>query len=583
MSDEPASNITAMPKQSHHAPLSRKTTLQDAFDHPQFLARIKQATPKHLSADRMLAVFVQSVQKTPKLRECDVMSLLGAFLSVASVGLEPNTALQHAHLIPFEKNRWDPKTKTRILERVDVQVIFGYQGLLELAYRSGLLKSVHADVVWQGDEFEYWYGTGGMLRHRPMGGVRAEGEIPKSAYMYAAMKHEGEAFEVMPMSDVLAIRNSTQAYSSAMRAKESAAEKGWKLPASYTEAPWVKHFVPMARKTVFRAGSKWLPKSIELAAAVALDELQDRKSAKFSGVIEGSADILTGGIEAIEDDSGQGVDLNAGGFTGYSQQQEREPSKPAETAVQETKQQVQQTPPDTGFQHYLVDAEGEVESDVFTDPGLFAEAFVRLVGQSASPGQVWENNRDAIEAARSHPAAAALLAPAPDAGPTAAIPMRTTGRGADLTGWIKAAKDVIAALTADDLPRWVASNEPIYRPFPASKRLEVSKALAERSTALGVGIPQASPADLLGTAPKPGQTRPEWAADQHAELDRAETSMQVLQHAARIRDMMLQLQGDDVKLWGKLDDAFTARLLDLRRSETFNKPPADDDFPGDRR
>lgn len=225
------------PKRAHHGELSKVTTLQDAFDHPTFINRIKQATPKHLSPDRMLAVFVQSVQKTPKLREVNMMSLLGAFLSVATVGLEPNTALQHAHLIPFAKRMKDPNGKW-VDGRVDVQVIFGYQGLLELAFRSGLLRSVHADVAWKGDEFEFWYGSHGMLKHRPMGGARDEAELPVWAYMHANMKHEGEAFEVMPISDVLAIRDGSQGYQSALRARNQVGPGG-KLPASWTEAPWV--------------------------------------------------------------------------------------------------------------------------------------------------------------------------------------------------------------------------------------------------------------------------------------------------------------------------------------------------------
>ena len=582
------SNVASMPKVSHHAPLSRKTTLQDAFDHPQFLARIKQATPKHLSADRMLAVFVQSVQKTPKLREVDVMSLLGAFLSVASVGLEPNTALQHAHLIPFEKNKWNPQTKKRELERVDVQVIFGYQGLLELAYRSGLLKSVHADVVWAGDEFDFWYGTGGSLRHKPTGGARAEGEMPKSGYMYAAMKHEGEAFEVMPMSDIIAVRNATQAFQSAMRAKEAAAEKGWKVPASFTEAPWIKHFVPMARKTVFRHGSKWLPKSIEMAAAVALDELQDRRSAKFSDVIEGSADVLNGGLEAIEDDSYQG---NAAGtdFTGYSQQDDRElatatPAQDAAPAAQKAVPVPQAAkaataPARPAFQHYIVDAEGEVVDDMITDPGIYAERLIRLFDPSDRKSMVLENNLEAIQAVMAAmPGEAILLqmlldrAVPVDNGPTAAIEMKTNGRGADLGDWIKRAKNVIGTLDADELARWAANNEPVYGPFPASKRLEVSKALAERSTALGVTPPKPQPAaDLLSTKKEVGKTAAQWVDEQTVELDEAETSAAVVAHAERIRQQMEELKDQDAALWRTVNEAFTARLVDLKRSESLNE------------
>ncbi len=234
---ETGGTVGPMPKRSHHMPLSKVTKLQDAFDHPQFFDRIKQATPKHLSPDRMLAVFVQSVQKTPKLAKCNMMSLLGAFLSVASVGLEPNTALQHAYLIPFDKRGKNPDTGKWEVIRTDVQVIFGYQGLLELAYRSGLLRSVHADVVWDTDEFDFWYGSGANLRHKPLGGTRKTGVLPTWAYMHANLKGDSEMFEVMPISDVLAVRDSTQAYQQAIRAHDEANKKGWAPPPPIPRPP----------------------------------------------------------------------------------------------------------------------------------------------------------------------------------------------------------------------------------------------------------------------------------------------------------------------------------------------------------
>lgn len=593
-------NIAPMPKRAHHGKLSQVATLQDAFDHPDFINRIKQATPKHLSADRMLAVFVQSVQKTPKLRDVNMMSLLGAFLSVASVGLEPNTALQHAHLIPFEKKKWNPVTKKRETERIDVNVIFGYQGLLELAYRSGLLRSVHADVVWKADEFDFWYGSGGQLKHKPLGGTRAEGELPLWAYMHANMKAEGESFEVMPMSDVLAIRNSTQAYQSAMWALEDAQKKGWKLPASYTEAPWVKHFVPMARKTIFRAGSKWLPKSIELAAAVALDELQDRRSANFAGVIEGSADVLAGGLEALPDEATDRLDVGLGGSAdspAYSYQDDRpgrtqgwsdpsgQPTSPEHTAPQAG--QTAAGPPGatnpasaTGaqpslpaFEAYLVDAEGEVAADLFTDPGLFAEAFLGLWGvDAAAHPALRENNAEALTAAAAFPEGADLARIA-SGEPDLAIMLVPGPRGPDITGWIKAAKEAIAALDAPTLPRWVAANEPTYRPFPASKRLEVSRAITERAKALGAppppqaGLPLASTAAEPKADPAPTLDDDAWAGEQGVLLGKAKTPDDVLALVERAKERMAQLNTSNPTVWRRVGNLFESRLDMLRNPD----------------
>lgn len=591
MSDQSNTNIAPMPKRATHGKLSQVTSLQDAFDHPDFLARLRQATPKHLSPDRMLAVCIQSVQKTPKLRQCSLMSLLGAFVSLATVGLEPNTALGHAYLVPFDKRGKLPDGTWGVI-RTDVQVIFGYQGLLDLTYRSGLLRSVHSDVVWTGDEFEFWYGSGGQLRHRPRGALRKEGQLPELAYMHANLRDGGESFEVMPMPDVLAVRDATQAYQTAMRALKEAQEKNWKSPpASYTEAPWVRHPIPMIRKTVFRAGSKWLPKSIEMAAALALDEMQDRRSANFAGVIEGTADVITG-LDALDDETNN-LDL-AGSFTGYSQQQEREPVGAAPAQQQqpnvkrldpERQQRAAESQRATvpAFQAYLVDETGEIAHDVFVDPGLFAEAYARLyeLADAKTRAALEENNADALTDALSYENAAALLTGLRKPGPaepqgeaegegaaedpaTAEIPLDRSGRGPDLAGWVKAARARIASLDATQIMEWVSHNSHVWRPFPSSKRLEVERAIADRCTALGVKWAP-PPAKRENGLPldEPKQPHELFIARMERALREVTTLDGLKTLAERNATESAALQQSHPELHFRLKDAFAARQAEL--------------------
>lgn len=511
-----------MPKRSHHAPLSKDTSLGDAFSHPQFLGRIKDATPKHLSPDRMLSVFIQSVQKTPLLAKCPVLSLLGAFVSVATVGLEPNTALGHAYLIPFNK-----KVKTKGENGRDiwtdgppqVQVIFGYQGLLELTYRSGLMRSVHSDVVWKGDDFDFWYGSNGQLKHRPKGGTRPEGEMPTHAYMHSNLKDGGESYEVMPMSDVIAIRDGSQAYKGALIAKSYAGDSN-KLPAGWTEAPWVKHFVPMARKTAFRAGSKWLPKSIELAGALALDELQDRKLANFAGVIEGSADVLDGGLDALPDEATNRMDVGLGGDYVPPQPEEARTTqvqvKTMDPARSTQQASVAKQPTVTGFEAYLIDDTGEVAGDVFTDPGVFAEAFLELAENTSDKAILIENNRAALLACKAFPNAAGLLVNMRDAiegrggkqekepetktdpALVAAIPYTMpNGRGMDM--WLKAARDVMPKLDRETMQDWMGNNVPIWQKWPPSKKMEAEQIASKRCSELGLKWGGTQPVPSHGT------------------------------------------------------------------------------------
>jgi recombination protein RecT len=599
----PATNVASMPKRSHHAPLSKTTTLSEAFEHPEFMSRIKQAIPRHMTPERMLSVFIQAVKKTPKLREVDTMSLLGAFVSVASVGLEPNTALQHAHIIPFEKNKWNPATRQREKQGVEVNIIFGYQGLLELVYRSGLLRSVHADVVWKADEFDFWYGSGSTLKHKPLGGVRLPDEMPLWGYTHANMKGDAEMFEVMPMADILRVRDSTQAYSSALSALDKANKEGWKQPASYTEAPWVKHFVPMAKKTVFRAAAKWLPKSIELASAIHLDEAQERGRIPYENVIEGTASILDGGLDAITDEYTDRVEVDVG--TGFSMQESRQTvyaDRPGDASPQQTAQTTQAAKTvDTGFSAYLLDQWGEMVDDEFTDAMSFASALRALAGKAENVQAFLEANAAGIEDAEKANSAARniIRSIVADAAPTEQsnqpIPLTQNGRGVAWPPYVKAVKEALATITAALLPAWAEINLPTILQAPDPQRLLIVKAVSERATVLGCPVPDG----IANAIVKPAATASTSAAaetDQDAKWARQTVediqklpsinALREFTSSTAIRTKLDRFREHRPELFKLIDDAGSAAM------QAFG-PPAephhangldavDDDFPGDR-
>jgi recombination protein RecT len=282
------------PTRQQMVPLRECKTIGEALQSAEMVERLRQAVPRHLSPERMLRVLALSVNKTPKLAQCDMMSLLAAMLGLASLGLEPNTPLGHAFLIPFGKS---------------VQVVIGYPGLIDLARRSGELKAIHADVVYQGDEFDFLYGTDQHLRHRP---AAHRGDKPLYAYAVAHLRDGGVAFEVMAWSEVMAIRNSSQGY---LRAKDS--------------SPWAKHEAEMAKKTAVRRLIKWLPRSVEMANAA---ELEDRTQ---MGAI--AFDPIAGSIEDLgvveQADDGAAAETQQQAAAQIEQKQEQQAGK-VETKAQ---------------------------------------------------------------------------------------------------------------------------------------------------------------------------------------------------------------------------------------------------------
>src|SRR5690606_38392271 len=146
--------------------------------------------PKHVGADRMLKIALGALRTTPKLMNCSVESLMGAVVHCSQLGLEPNTPLGHAYLIPFENRK---KGVT------EVQIVLGYKGLIDLARRSGQIVSIAAHEVCANDEFEYSYGLDETLVHKPAMGARG----PVVAfYAVAKLQGGGHAFEVMSAEQI---------------------------------------------------------------------------------------------------------------------------------------------------------------------------------------------------------------------------------------------------------------------------------------------------------------------------------------------------------------------------------------------
>lgn len=228
---------------------------------------IMDVLPKHISPDRLIGIALGALRATPKLLECKVESLLSALVQCAQLGLEPNTPLGHAYLIPFENRRRNT---------VEVQIILGYKGLIDLARRSGQVISIAAHEVCERDHFVYEYGLYEKLEHRPpLTGDR--GKVI-AFYAVAKLKDGGHAFEVMSKDQVDAIRDASQNYAFAK-------DKGGTV--------WAKHYVEMGRKTVLRRIFKYLPVSIELQSAFDLDDRASRAENQIEfGVIDGEFTVI---------------------------------------------------------------------------------------------------------------------------------------------------------------------------------------------------------------------------------------------------------------------------------------------------
>lgn len=277
----------------------------ELLQEPDMRKRMLAVLPRHLSADRMVRVMAMAVHNTPKLLQCNQMSLLGALMVCATLGLEPNTPLGEVYLVPFGRRvKVEQDGKETWVERTDVQVIIGYRGFISLARRSGMLVSLQAEVVYEGDTFEFEYGTNQHLKHIPNGAHG--GRKAQWAYCFAKLS-DGDAFVCMPYEEVLKTRNSSAGYIQALKGKD-APENDWKRK-QYEASPWVRHEHEMARKTAVRYLAKYLPMSIEFASALNLDEHGD-KGVDYSHFAQNPGAITDGDIKQIEHSSEEPIETS---------------------------------------------------------------------------------------------------------------------------------------------------------------------------------------------------------------------------------------------------------------------------------
>ena len=198
--------------------------------------QIEAALPTQIGAERFTRLVLTEIRRTPKLLECNPQSVLAAMMLCAQLGVEPGP-LGHAYLVPYGR---------------ECTFILGYRGMIDLASRSGRLRSVVARTVYQGDNFDFAFGIADKLRHVPC--APSERGEPIAYYGIARFANpSGYFLHVMYPPEIEA----------AKKRSASAKRQG---------GPWDTDYDAMARKTVIRRMAPYLPLSTILGRAIEADE-----------------------------------------------------------------------------------------------------------------------------------------------------------------------------------------------------------------------------------------------------------------------------------------------------------------------
>lgn len=231
---------------------------------------IEAALPSMISSERFQRVALTAFSNNPKLQQCEPMSFIAAMMESAQLGLEPNTPLGQAYLIPYGSK---------------VQFQIGYKGLLELAQRSGKIKTLYAHEVRENDEFDIDYGLEQKLIHKPLlKGSRGD------VIGYYAVYHldtGGHSFVFMTKQEIL--------------------EHAMKFSKTFKMGPWQTDFDAMAKKTVIKQLLKYAPLSIEMQKAVSSDETVKSQISEDMSLVNDETESLEVDYE-IKDEIKEGQD-----------------------------------------------------------------------------------------------------------------------------------------------------------------------------------------------------------------------------------------------------------------------------------
>lgn len=227
-----ATSITKAAESAVEGKKKGNITLKDYVVSMQ--GEIAKALPKVMTPERFTRIALSAISSNKKLAECTPQSFLAAMMNAAQLGLEPNTPLGQAYLIPYKSA---------------CTFQLGYKGLIDLAYRSGEVKTIMAQTVYENDEFDFEFGLTPKLHHVP-----AKSNRGNPVWFYAVFKtvNGGEGFEVMSVEDVKA------------HAK--------KYSKSYSDGPWQTNFEEMAKKTVLKKALKYAPIKTEFVRQIETDE-----------------------------------------------------------------------------------------------------------------------------------------------------------------------------------------------------------------------------------------------------------------------------------------------------------------------
>jgi len=143
-----------------------------------------------ISPAQFKQVIISEIKNNSKLLSAFIKnprSLFASIIYCAELGLSPNSNLGEFFFVSDGEY---------------VKPVLGYKGIIALLNRTGNIKSIWAESVHEGDDFEYEIGLEPKLVHKPKDGIRNAFTLE---YIYIVVKtsNDEKLFKVMSKSELI--------------------------------------------------------------------------------------------------------------------------------------------------------------------------------------------------------------------------------------------------------------------------------------------------------------------------------------------------------------------------------------------
>lgn len=230
---QPQATTTAPVEQPKKAAPAIPAAIQKAGLTP-YLTQPKQAFVATGGTEQQFAREVnfamQAMMNNTYLIQCaqsDPQHLIEAIKNVGLTGLSLNPELRLGYLVPFKGK---------------IKFMSSYMGKVDILIRTGVVKDIYVELVYEKDEFTYRKGINATLEHKPNVFAKDRGEIV-GGYYYAVLANGQVKYDVMPVERIEEIKSRSEAVKSGKT------------------SPWDTDKIEMFRKTILNWAFKFLPKT----------------------------------------------------------------------------------------------------------------------------------------------------------------------------------------------------------------------------------------------------------------------------------------------------------------------------------